>query len=88
MSNPDFTNAAARMLTLQGTSPCIDAAKNGNILKDWTDLDEDGSTGGAGGEKTPFDFSGITARRLDDPNTPDSGPGNPPIVDMGAFEFE
>jgi hypothetical protein len=26
-------------------------------------------------------------RRFDDPQTPDSGAGSPPIVDMGAYEF-
>ena len=28
-----------------------------------------------------------TARFLDDPGTPDSGAGSPPLVDIGAFEF-
>jgi hypothetical protein len=27
-------------------------------------------------------------RKVDDPNTPDTGLGTPPIVDMGAFEFQ
>ncbi len=34
----------------------------------------------------PLDLAG-GPRRLDDPGTPDSGCGSPPIVDMGAYEF-
>lgn len=33
-----------------------------------------------------FDLDG-NARRLDDPATPDSGAGAPPVVDMGAYEL-
>jgi predicted outer membrane repeat protein len=33
------------------------------------------------------DFSG-NPRRVDDPNAPDTGHGTPPIVDMGAYEFQ
>lgn len=32
------------------------------------------------------DFAG-NPRFVDDPNTPDTGVGNPPIVDLGAYEF-
>jgi len=28
------------------------------------------------------------ARFVDDPYTPDTGSGTPPIVDMGAYEFQ
>ena len=87
LSDPQFTNGTARIMTLQSISPCIDAANNAHILKDWTDLDEDGSAGPPGGEDTPYDFSGSTARRLDGPPQ-DTGSGTAPIVDMGAFEFE
>lgn len=34
-----------------------------------------------------FDLAGLS-RRVDDPNTVDTGAGAPPIVDMGAFEFQ
>lgn len=30
---------------------------------------------------------GGSIRRADDPDTPDSGPGGPPALDMGAYEF-
>jgi hypothetical protein len=33
------------------------------------------------------DLAGLT-RFVDDPETPDSGFGQPPVVDMGAFEFQ
>ena len=32
-------------------------------------------------------ISFIATRLVDDPNTPDTGPGTPPIVDMGAYEL-
>jgi len=33
------------------------------------------------------DFNG-NPRRVDDPDAPDTGHGAPPIVDMGAYEFQ
>ncbi len=36
---------------------------------------------------TTTDLDG-NPRFVDDPDTPDTGFGNPPIVDMGAYEFQ
>ncbi len=38
-------------------------------------------------EPTPHDLDG-NQRFVDDPNTDDTGFGDPPIVDMGAYEFQ
>jgi hypothetical protein len=64
-------------------SPCIDAADNEAVPADEFDLDEDGDTE----EPLPFDLDG-NPRFVDDPTTPDTGNGDPPIVDMGAYEFQ
>jgi hypothetical protein len=63
-------------------SPCIDAGCNWSVPSDSTDLDADGDTS----EITPLDLDG-EGRFFDDPDTADIGCGNPPIVDMGAYEF-
>jgi len=62
-------------------SPCIDAANNEAVPPDTLDLDGDGDTS----EPTPLDLAG-SPRFLDDPLVIDRGSGDPPIVDMGAFE--
>jgi predicted outer membrane repeat protein len=64
-------------------SPCIDAADNTRVLPDVQDVDDDGDDA----EPTPFDLAG-KARFVDDPDTDDTGFGDPPIVDMGAYEFQ
>jgi len=63
-------------------SPCIDAGCNWAVPRDIADLDDDGDTD----EITPLDLDG-EGRFFDDPETPDTGCGWPPIVDMGAYEF-
>jgi len=63
-------------------SPCIDAGCNGGVPHDAADLDDDDDTD----EITPLDLDG-EGRFFDDPDTPDSGCGCPPLVDMGAYEF-
>jgi len=63
-------------------SPCIDAGCNGAVPPDIADLDNDGDTD----EITPLDLDS-EGRFFDDPNTPDTGCGFAPIVDMGAYEF-
>ena len=70
-------------LRLSAGSPCIDAAANDAVPADELDLDGDGDTD----EPTPLDLDG-NPRFLDDPDTPDSGAGTPPIVDMGAHEYQ
>ena len=64
-------------------SPCIDAANNYAVPADEFDLDQDGDTD----EPIPFDLDG-NPRFVDDPDTDDTGHGTPPIVDMGAYEFQ
>jgi len=67
--------------TLSAGSLCIDAGDNGALSADLLDVDGDGNTS----EPVPLDlFHG--ARRVDVVNTPDTGAGSAPIVDMGALE--
>ena len=70
-------------LRLMSGSPCIDAGDNTAVPPDTSDLDEDGDTK----EPIPFDLDG-NPRFVDDPDTKDTGNGDPPIVDMGAYEFQ
>lgn len=69
--------------TLKPNSPCIDAGNNAHVAADAFDLDGDGDTT----EPIPFDLRGLP-RFIDDPNTPDSGAGVAPVVDIGAYEFQ
>ncbi len=68
---------------LQPGSPCIDAGDNSAVPEDAADLDGDGDTT----ELLPLDLAG-EARFADAPDTSDTGEGSPPIVDMGAYEFQ
>jgi hypothetical protein len=68
---------------LQGGSPCIDAADNDAVPADLSDLDGDGDVT----EPLPMDLAGLP-RFVDDPGTSDTGNGTPPVVDMGAYEFQ
>ena len=70
-------------LRLLPGSPCIDAANNTSVPIDEFDLDEDGDTE----EPVPFDLDG-NPRFVDDPETEDTGFGDSPIVDMGAYELQ
>lgn len=64
-------------------SPCIDAGDNAAVPPDLFDLDDDGNVT----EPAPFDLDG-QPRFVDDPATPNTGSGTPPIVDMGAYEYQ
>ena len=63
-------------------SPCIDAGDNLSVPRDEFDLDGDGDPN----EPWPVDFDDLR-RFFDDTNTPDTGLGTAPIVDIGAFEY-
>ncbi len=75
----DDTYADLRLLP---GSPCIDAGSNGDVPRDTADLDADGNTI----EPLPIDLAG-GSRFANDPFTPDTGSGTPPIVDIGAYEY-
>ncbi len=78
-------NAAGTLddnLQLFFNSPCIDAASNVEVPADVADLDDDGDTS----EPLPFDLAG-NDRFVDDRLTADTGAGDPPVVDMGPYEF-
>ena len=81
-SDPLFSDPDGGDFHLQPGSPCIDAGSNQYVSRDYLDLDYDGNTH----ESTPFDLDGLN-RFADDPDTPDTGSGTPPIVDMGPYEF-
>jgi hypothetical protein len=82
-ADPVFADAENGDYRLMPGSPCIDAADNEAVPADEFDLDEDGDTE----EPIPFDLDG-NPRFVDDPGTEDTGHGEPPIVDMGAYEFQ
>lgn len=70
-------------LRLRPGSPCIDSADNSAVPRDSLDLNGDGDDD----EPTPHDADGLP-RFVDDEVTADTGSGTPPIVDMGAYEYQ
>jgi predicted outer membrane repeat protein len=82
-ADPLFVNPIAGDLRLDGSSPAIDAADNTRVPPDILDLDGDGNTS----ELLPYDLAG-DPRFIDVPETPDTGFGTPPIVDMGVYEMK
>jgi len=70
-------------LRLSDNSPCIDAGNNNQVSQDFSDLDGDSNDT----ESLPYDQLG-SPRFVDDPGVADTGSGTPPIVDMGAHEFQ
>ncbi len=81
-ANPQFVDPADGDYHLSSGSPCVDAACNWAVPTDTADLDADGDSE----EMMPLDLDG-EGRLFDDPDTADTGCGNTPIVDMGAYEF-
>jgi serine protease len=82
-ADPMFVDPGAGDFRLASGSPCIDAADNAALPADDFDLDGDGDTD----ELIPFDLDGHP-RLVDDPETQDTGHGEPPLVDMGAYEYQ
>ncbi len=68
---------------LAGGSPCIDAGDPNSIPPDTLDLDDDGDAT----EPVSLDLAG-RVRLVDDLDTADTGVGGPPVVDMGAYEYQ
>ncbi len=87
-ADPLLVDPSAGDCRLQGGSPCIDAGYNGAVPQDAADLDGDGDTT----EPAPLDLDG-NPRFADDPSSADcwQAPGecgDPPVVDMGAYEIQ
>lgn len=80
--DPGLVDPAGGDFHLSGSSPCIDAGSNDALPPDVADLDGDGDTT----EPIPLDSFG-DARRHDMPDVPDTGQGEPPIVDIGIHEL-
>lgn len=79
--DPLFRSMALRDLRLQPGSPAIDAGDNDLVLRDVNDVDSDGDEL----ERVQLDLAG-RRRRVDVPQSPDTGLGTGPITDMGALE--
>ncbi len=82
-ADPLFVDPENEDNHLSAGSPCIDAADNTAVPLDEFDLDGDDIFD----EPIPFDLDG-NPRFVDDPDTIDTGNGDPPVVDMGAYEFQ
>lgn len=80
--NIDADPLLDQALRLTSGSPCIDAGDNEALPHDFIDLDGDNNSA----EPLPLDLYG-QMRFVDDPATPDTGNGTPPIVDIGACEY-
>ncbi|MGQ0626849.1 MAG: right-handed parallel beta-helix repeat-containing protein, partial [Phycisphaerales bacterium] len=68
-------------LRLQQTSPAVDAGNAIVTPLDTFDVDRDSNLT----EQLPTDVAGLP-RFVDDPGVSDTGPGDSPHIDMGAFE--
>jgi predicted outer membrane repeat protein len=68
---------------LQQASPCVDAGDNESRPVDQFDLDDDGDVA----EPLPIDIAGAP-RSVDDRSIDDTGSGTPPLIDIGAHEYQ
>lgn len=84
--NSLFVNGGARDLRLQSTSPCVDAADDGDLLDDFADLNGDGDDT----EETPLDLGEDTREQdvlgLSATGVDTGGAVAGAITDMGCFE--
>ncbi|MFI4896684.1 MAG: GC-type dockerin domain-anchored protein [Phycisphaerales bacterium JB059] len=78
--DPAFLDAGSGDYRLDASSPAIDSGNNASLPTDALDLDADADLN----EPLSLDLAG-SARRVDDP-APDTGLGEGPIVDRGAYE--
>ena len=69
-------------MALQSGSPAIDAGNNSAVPVDQNDIDSDGDLT----EAMPLDLE-MNLRFVDNPKVADTGSGDAPLVDIGAFEF-
>lgn len=81
-ANPLFSNASNGDYHLLYGSPCIDSGNSAAVPADTLDQDGDGNTT----EPIPYDLADHR-RFANDPHTADTGSGQVPIVDMGAYEY-
>ena len=76
--DPLFAGSGSGNLHIKPGSPCIDAADN--------NADTDANTPGV--QPLPSTDLDGSPRFVDDPDTPGTGNGVEPFVDMGAYEFQ
>ena len=81
-ADPRFVDPAHGDFRVRGDSPAIDAGSNYAVQPDAADLDGDGNTG----EPVPFDLA-KNARFIEVPFANNTGSGDPPLVDIGAYEY-
>ncbi len=80
-ADPRFIDPANGDYRLGSGSPAIDAGANADVAQDsWIDIDDDGDFA-----EELDDLDG-NPRRYDDAHVADTGAGNAPVVDMGAYE--
>jgi hypothetical protein len=81
--DPRFMNEGTYDVRLQGSSPAIDAGNNAEVPADTYDVNNNGNTT----EPNPYDLDN-NPRFVDDPSVTNTGAGTPPLVDMGAYEWQ
>ena len=82
-ADPLFVDGPGGDLRLTIQSRAVDAGNNSAVPRDLNDLDDDGNTQ----EPIPIDVGG-EPRFVEIIFVPDTGQGTPPIVDIGAHEYQ